>query len=52
MIGRMSLLVKSGPSDLNLQDEPKVERESEEDHGHQEPVRRGRLNHRQTTLWV
>ena len=38
----MNVLVKSGPRDFNRQDEPKTERESqEEDHG---PVRRGRLN--------
>ena len=39
MIGLMSMLVKSGPGDLNRQDEPKIE--SDED---REPVRRGRLN--------
>ena len=37
----MKLLVKLGPRDLNRQDEPKIEHESEEDH---EPVRRGHPN--------
>ena len=39
MIGLMSVLVKSGPGDLNRQDEPKIEPDED-----REPVRRSRLN--------